>query len=50
MGVGQRKKTHDQKGFVIASRKLTDGEDWQDFRRGSLMVFERGDVTYGAHG
>ena len=43
-------KAHDQKGFVIASRQLTDGEDWQDFERGSLMVFERGDVTYGAHG
>ena len=38
----------DQKGFVIASRKLTDGEDWRNFRRGSLMVFERGDIVYGA--
>jgi glutamine amidotransferase len=41
-------KAPDQKGFVIASRKLTDGEDWHAFRPGSLMVFERGDVVYGA--
>ncbi|NCY01350.1 MAG: hypothetical protein EBX36_00145 [Planctomycetia bacterium] len=43
-------KAPDQKGFVIASRQLTDGEDWQEFRPGSLMVFERGDVVYGADG
>jgi len=40
-------KAPDQKGFVIASRKLTDGEDWRNFRPGSLMVFEHGDVVYG---
>ena len=43
-------KARDQKGFVIASRKLTDGEDWHEFTPGSLMVFERGDVVFGAHG
>jgi predicted glutamine amidotransferase len=43
-------KSPDQRGFVIATRKLTDGEDWQDFRPGSLMVFESGDVVYGAGG
>ena len=42
-------KAPDQKGFVVASRQLTDGEDWQDFTPGSLMVFERGDVAYRAH-
>jgi predicted glutamine amidotransferase len=42
-------KAPDQKGFVIATRKLTDGEDWRNFRPGSLMVFERGDVVYGTH-
>ena len=42
-------KAPDQKGFVVASRKLTDGEDWHDFTPGSLMVFERGDVVYGTH-
>jgi len=41
-------KSPDQKGFVIASRRLTDGEDWRNFQPGSLMVFERGDVVYGA--
>ena len=40
-------KTPDQKGFVIASRKLTDGEDWQNFRPGPSMVFERGELVYG---
>ena len=39
-------KALDQKGFIIASQKLTDGEDWQAFRAGSLMVFERGKVVY----
>ena len=43
-------KTPDQKGFVIATRELTDGEEWQDFRPGSLMVFETGDVAYGSRG
>jgi predicted glutamine amidotransferase len=42
-------KTPDQKGFVIATRKLTDGEDWQDFRPGTLEVFQRGDIVYGTH-
>ena len=40
-------KSPEQQGFVIASRKLTDGEDWHDFRHGSLMVFERGEAVYG---
>ena len=43
-------KAPDQKGFVIASRKLTDGEDWLNFKPGSLMVFECGEVVYGADG
>lgn len=43
-------KAPDQKGFIVASRQLTDGEDWHDFTPGSLMVFERGDVVYGAQG
>jgi len=43
-------KAPDQRGFVIASRKLTDGEDWTEFRPGSLMVFERGELAYGAAG
>ena len=41
-------KAPDQKGFVVASRKLTDGEDWHDFMPGSLTVFEHGDVVYGS--
>lgn len=42
-------KAPQQRGFVIASRQLTDGEDWSSFRPGSLMVFERGTPVYGAH-
>ena len=38
-----------QKGYVIASRKLTDGEPWEEFRPGSLMVFHGGDLAYGGH-
>ena len=45
----REEKAPDQRGFVIASRPLTDGEDWTNFRPGSLMVFERGDVVYGTH-
>jgi len=43
-------KAPHHRGFVVASRKLTDGEEWHDFTPGSLMVFEHGDVVYGAHG
>ena len=41
-------KAPDQKGFVIASRKLTDGEEWHHFTPGSLMVLASGDIVYGA--
>jgi glutamine amidotransferase len=41
-------KAPNQKGFIIASHKLTEGDDWHDFTPGSLMVVERGDVVYGA--
>jgi predicted glutamine amidotransferase len=46
----QEEKGPDQRGFVVASRKLTRGEEWTDFRPGSLMVFERGEVVHGAGG
>jgi len=46
----REEKAPDQCGFVIASRKLTDGEDWTEFRPGSLMVFERGELAYGTGG
>ena len=39
-------KARDQRGYVIASHKLTDGETWQPFRRGGLVVFERGEIAY----
>jgi glutamine amidotransferase len=43
----REEKAPGQKGFVVASRKLTDGEDWHDFRHGSLMVFEKGEAVHG---
>lgn len=46
----REEKAPGQRGFVVASRRLTDGEKWTEFRPGSLMVFERGDVVYGAVG
>jgi len=36
-----------QQGYVIASRRLTDGEDWHDCRPGGLMVFRAGVLVYG---
>jgi len=43
----REEKTPDQCGFVIASHRLTDGEDWTDCHPGGLMVFERGVLRYG---
>ena len=40
-------KDPSQQGYVIASRKLTEGEAWQSFRPGSLMVFQGGELAYG---
>ena len=39
-------KDADQQGYVIASRKLTKGEEWTEFRHGSLMVFQDGEIAY----
>lgn len=36
-----------QEGYVIASRQLTDGEEWTACRPGRLMVFRGGAVVYG---
>jgi predicted glutamine amidotransferase len=41
-------KNPDQRGYVIASRRLTDGEDWTDCRPGRLLVIERGSAVFGA--
>ena len=40
-------KTPDQRGYVIASRPLTDGEDWTTCRPGRLLVIERGLAVFG---
>ena len=40
-------KEPDQRGYVIASRPLTDGEPWTACRPGRLLVIERGTVVFG---
>lgn len=40
-------KTPDQRGYVIASRPLTHGEDWVNCRPGRLLVVERGMMVFG---
>lgn len=40
-------KRQDQRGFVIATRPLTD-EKWDDLQPGSLRVFKNGQCVYGA--
>jgi glutamine amidotransferase len=41
-----RTKSPRQKGYVIATKPLTD-EDWVRFRGGQLIVFEKGEIVYG---
>jgi glutamine amidotransferase len=41
-------KRPDQRGFVIASRPLTD-ERWKELAPGSLSVFKEGQCVYGAY-
>lgn len=40
-------KEPSQKGYVIATRPLTDGETWRSFAPGRLVVFERGEAVFG---
>jgi predicted glutamine amidotransferase len=35
-----------QQGYVIASRRLTEGEEWREFQPGSLMVFQGGELVH----
>ena len=41
-------KARDQRGYVIASRPLTEGEPWQPCGHGRLLVIEHGDAVFGA--
>jgi predicted glutamine amidotransferase len=43
------KKDSSQKGFIIATRRLTD-ERWENFHRGELIVFKNGDIVYSSSG
>lgn len=38
-------KSPEQKGYIIATSKLTD-ERWKNFEPGSLMVFKSGEIIY----
>ncbi|NBW85649.1 MAG: hypothetical protein EBR23_02160 [Planctomycetia bacterium] len=40
-------KSPGQQGYVIASKRLTDGEPWHEFRHGSLVVFRDGQIVHG---
>jgi glutamine amidotransferase len=40
-------KEPSQRGYVIASRPLTDGEAWQACRPGRLLVIESGTAVFG---
>ena len=41
-------KAADQRGYVIASRPLTDGEDWTSCNPGRLLVIDHGAAVFGA--
>ena len=42
----RKEKDHRQKGYVIATMRLTKGEPWEDFRPGELIVFKGGEIYY----
>jgi len=41
-------KARGQRGYVIASHPLTDGEEWEPCGHGRLMVIEHGAAVFGA--
>ena len=41
-------KARGQRGYVIASHPLTDGEEWEPCRHGRLLVIEHGAAAFGA--
>jgi len=41
-------KRPDQKGYVVATRRLTDDENWTGISPGPLVVFKDGECVYGA--
>ncbi|MCX7787271.1 MAG: class II glutamine amidotransferase, partial [Spirochaetes bacterium] len=45
----EEEKEQSQKGFIIATRRLTD-ERWESFHRGELIVFKNGDIVYSSSG
>jgi len=42
-----QEKKPSERGFVIATRPLTVGEDWTDLQEGRLLVIRRGTAVYG---
>ncbi len=39
-------KSPRQRGYVIATKALTEGETWTNLKHGALMVFKRGEIVY----
>jgi glutamine amidotransferase len=39
-------KSPSQRGYVIATKPLTNGEKWTDFSHGGLMAFRNGQIVY----
>ena len=39
-------KDPSQKGYIISTRQLSEGEEWNDFENGQLIVFKDGEIIF----
>lgn len=39
-------KSTEEKGYIVATHQLTDGEEWTDLDPGCLLVFKKGEKVY----
>lgn len=39
-------KSPDQEGYIVATKRLTKAEHWEDFEPGELIVFTEGKIAY----
>ena len=39
-------KSPDQEGYIVATKRLTKAEHWEDFEPGELVVFAEGKIAY----
>ena len=42
----QREKLRIKGGYIIATKRLTKAEHWEDFKPGKLIAFTEGKVMY----